>query len=242
VLLLSPARERDPVRGMYVLQPGESFSVVVKVWNRGDRTSEADSLWAGTYRIAIPPLSPGAMIVDTLAFEAPETLDLYTDETTVHASLFYAADQDPLQGNDAASSETFIVAVPAVRATLVFPDTIYSAVPFTATVTLRNISLVPLPGHVLTFCMFDFDIGCGVSDVGTPFHLEQVPIIPPGGTWTRTLTVTMPASATGDYADFSWRLAACFGRVEATIEELTDWHNRNCVPDYIDIVTREVKP
>ena len=236
VLLLPADHERDPVTGQPVLLPGESFSYRVTVWNRGDERSTATTLiirHAVTWDdVSLPALDPGQMFVDTLEAAAPTSLRLRHDTATVTARLeSLQPGEDPLHANNVRASIPFFVALPVARATLEFPDTVREGEPFNATVTVRNLSrFADLPAHAMAFCLFDYDVGCGVGLIGSPFQLTAVPHIDAGSSWTANLTVTV--SDHSPYSPFSWDLFACFADSTATLQDFLDWEVRMCVGDY----------
>jgi hypothetical protein len=235
VLLLATGHERDPVTGRAVLLPGEPFSYQVSVWNRGDQRSTATTLSIrhGTTddEVSVPGLDPGQVFVDTLDAVAPTSLRLRHDTVMVTAELFtLQSSEDPLHANNARASMPFFVALPVVRATLEFPDTVREGEPFNATVTVRNLSrFADLPPHAMAFCLFDYDVGCGVGLVGSPFQLTAVPQIDAGSSWTATLAVTV--SDHSPYSPLSWDLIACFADANAALEDFLDWEVRMCVGD-----------
>ena len=235
VLLLATDHERDPVTGRAVLLPGESYSYQVTVWNRGDRRSTATTLsirHATTYDdVILPALDPGQIFVDTLDAVAPASLRLRHDTATVTAGLdTLQSSEDPLHANNARASTPFFVALPVVRVTLAFPDTVREGEPFNATVTVRNLSrFADLPPHAMAFCLFDYDIGCGLGNVGSPFQLTAIPHIDAGASWTTTLAVTV--SDHSPYSPYSWDLLACFADNTAALADFLDWEVRMCVGD-----------
>lgn len=234
VLLLAAGHERDLVTGRPVFMPGDSFSYQVTVWNRGDEPSTATTLSIrhGTTddEVSVPGLDPGQVFVDTLGAVAPTSLRLQHDTTAVRAALYtLQSSEDPLHMNDAHTSVPFFVALPVVRVTLEFPDTVREGEPFNATVTVRNLSrFAALPPHAMAFCLTDWDVGCGLS-VGSPFQLTAVPQIDAGAAWTTTLAVTV--SDHSPYSPYSWDLLACFADSTATLEDFVDWEVRMCVDD-----------
>jgi hypothetical protein len=136
---------------------------------------------------------------------------------------------DAYEINDHVRSEMFIVALPIIEATLVFPDTVVENMPFTANVPLVNRSAFGvMPAGVVTFCLFDFDVGCG-SGTGAPFGLEQVPSLAPGETWQKTVTLAIPPIDDRHYANWRWDLLACIGDPGATLASMLVWNNRTCV-------------
>ncbi|MGD8279224.1 MAG: hypothetical protein PVH00_14395, partial [Gemmatimonadota bacterium] len=168
--LVTAEHARDPLTGHVVLAAGESVPIAVTVWNRGDLASDSATLSLYPYSsvgssavLQIPPLRPGELSTDTLVWRVPAGIIAWSDTTWLHAELQeLQRSEDPLNGNDGSDSDTVIVALPVLQATLVFPDTVRAEVPFPATVTIRNLSrFADLTPRAMAFCLVDFDVGCG---------------------------------------------------------------------------------
>lgn len=237
VLLLTAGHPRDAVTGRAILMPGEPFSWEVNVWNRGDARSTAvrlDSYHPGMAlpdAVALPPLDPGELFTDTLVADAPSSFRLRRDTMWLTASISDRhPTEDPLYGNDRSHSEVFMVALPVIRATLAFPDTAREGEPLIASVTIRNLSrLAAFEPAAMAFCLFDYDVGCGVGGIGSPFGVTAVPGIDAGASWTTEITVTI--SDHSPYSPWNWNLVACFADAGATLDTFRDYEARKCVSD-----------
>jgi len=236
--LVAADHVRDPLTGRIVVMADESVSFTTTVWNRGDAPSDSATLivdpgqsFGGSAFVTVPPLAPGGVFVDTAAWQLPVGVIASSDTTWLHARLQeLQRSEDPLNGNDANDSDTVLVALPVLRATLVFPDTVQAEVPFPATVTVRNLSRFgDLTPRAMAFCLFDFDVGCG-SWAGEPFQLTDVPAIPAGGSWTGELEVTIPDHGP-TYSPWDWNAYACFADAGSDLDTFLDWRARRCVGD-----------
>jgi hypothetical protein len=228
---------RDPLTGRIVVLADESVSVAVSTWNRGDAPSDSATLNIHPYFgigsnavVRIPPLVPGETFTDTVSWQLPSGVIARADTTWLHAELQeLQRSEDPLNGNDRNDSDTVFVALPVLRATLAFPDTVQAEMAFPATVTVRNLSrFADLTPRSMAFCLFDH--GCGLGGVGGPFQLTAVPAIAADASWTTTLEVTIPDHGPY-YSPWDWNLYACFAAAGADLNTFLDRDSRHCVGD-----------
>jgi hypothetical protein len=248
-LLVASDHVRDPLTGRIVVMANESVPVAIAVWNRGDAPSDSATLIAYLPQdlgsdtvVTVPPLVPGGVFTDTVTWRLPVGIIARSDTAWLHAELRgLQPSEDPLNGNDANDSDTVIVALPVLRATLQFPDTVQAEVPFPATVTVRNLSRFgDLTPRAMAFCLFDYDVGCG-SWAGEPFQLTAVPAIPAGGSWTGELEVTIPDHGPY-YSPWDWNLYACFADAGSDLDTFLDWRARRCTGDGRPITVLDPPP
>ena len=239
-LLLDEGHLRDDLTGRAVLMPGEPFSFVVAVWNRGSVSSEPTSLTGPGIDAAVPALAPGQTFADTLETAAPTYLAFWSNSVVLRAgTAALQAGEDPLHANDSNESEPYIVALPVIHADLMFPDSVTAEQPFTATVTLHNTSRYgAFEPSRMAFCLFDFDVGCG-SWSGAPFGLTDVPAVAPDDSWTTELEVTIPLHE--DYETWDWLLVACIANANpaATLDDFGVAGGARCVAGNTPIHVRE---
>ena len=228
-VLLEGPRGTDAVTGYPIYEPGSTLSYVIQVWNRGDRASGIDTIDVHPSAVAVPPLQPGEVFIDTLQYAVPTHLYFLSDTARFVAEIRNNGTEQIFFGNDARFSPRFIVPLPVLTATLVFPDTVREDVPFTATVAIHNSSrFAASTPMAMAFCMFDFDVGCG-SWAGEAFHLMELPAIAAGATWSASLMITIPPIIDRNYAGFEWDLVACLKAAGTPLDAFNQWQNRTCI-------------
>jgi len=246
--ILAPAGQpTDGTTGYHVFQPGAAIEVEVQVWNRGSLGTQPIPLHVFVLEdhpagltLQVPALQPGEIWTDTAALQLIDAIAARRDQFTTWSTLDHESRRDdPVFGNDEAAGERLLLAVPVPQATLTLPDSVLQlGEPTTIDVVLTNQSRHgALPAGEFLLCLIDFDIGCGLNGLGSPFAIVSHPAIAPGGSWTTTMAIEVPGSITSMMDAYPWDLAPCIAPAGTTLQDAVNV--RYCVPGHEPV---EVRP
>lgn len=248
VVLWPDAVAVDSETGLSVIDPATPINVEFTVLNRGDVATDTTTLTVGIpagnsvgIAAAIPSLGPGERYTDTVSVTTPDDIGFRMDTVRIAASLdpFSIAD-DPLYGNDHNRSDAFHVALPVLVAALDLPTTeLRAGDTYEFGISIENRSRhASAAAARVAFCWYAFDHGCGVSGVGAPFGLLDMPALGPGETWSLTQDVTIGVDAGFPWDPWSFSMYVCVGPVDAELDDFgagDETFSTHCIPDAVEI-------